>query len=286
MIYIMKILKNSKIFFLILILISLITSNCNNKKNNLIEKPEKIPPLDILYKNAFDSYLNNRTTDAIELFQKVETRYFYSEWAQKATLMIIYLHYDLGNSYETIEYIKKFKKLYPKSKNLDYVDYISALTYYENIDVVSRDQSFTRQALKEFKLILKKYPNSQYAEDVKFKINLVNEQLAGKEMYIARYYMKKSKWIPAIKRLMIIINEYDTTIFSEEALHRLVEIYYNLGNIKEAKKYASILGYNYNDGDWYKKSFKIVADKNYKIENQKKKRKLKDRIIKLFKFSK
>jgi len=272
-----------KIFILLLII--LFAFSCS-KKDKLIKKPEKIPTLNILYKEAYDNYTAGNADRAIELFKTVETRYSYSKWSQNATLMIIYIYYESGKSYETLENIKKFKKLYPKNKNMSYVDYISALTYYENIDVVSRDQTNTKQALKEFEVILKKYPNSQYAEDIKYKINLVNEQLAGKEMYIARYYMKKSKWIPAIKRLMIIINDYSTTIYVEEALHRLVEIYYKLGNLKEAKKYASILGYNYNESNWYKQTYKVVGNKNYKVLSKKEKRKLRDKIIKLFKFSK
>ena len=135
------------------------------------------------------------------------------------------------------------------------------MTFYEQITITSRDQTYAVQAMKEFNQIIKKYPNSRYAEESKLKIDIVKEQLAGKEMYIARFYMKKSKWISAIKRLQIVINDYDKTIYSEEALHRLVEIYYRLGNLNEAKKYGAILGYNFNDGNWYKKTYKIVADR-------------------------
>lgn len=143
-----------------------------------------------------------------------------------------------------------------------------------------------KQHLISSKKIIKLYPNSIYADEAKLKIDLINEQLAGKQMYIARYYMNNSKWIAAIKRLDIIINEYKTTIYTKEALHRLVEIYYRLGNIKESRKYAALLGYNFNDSNWYKKSYKIVADKDYIIKEKKQKRKLRDRVKKLFKFSK
>ena len=270
--------------FFILISIFIIVTACG-KDDNLIKKPEEIPPLNVLYKAAFDLYEQGDWNRSIELFQKVETRYSFSEWAPRATLMIMYIYYEAGESIKALEYANKFKKTNPRNKNINYVDFIIALTFYERINVVSRDQTNTRAALKQFQSILKKYPNSIYAEESKYKIDLINEQLAGNEMYIGRYYMKKGKWIAAIKRFQIVINQYDTTIFSKEALHRLVEIYYRLGNINEAKKYAAILGYNFNDSNWYKKSYKIVGNKDYRIEENKRKIKLKDRVKKILSFS-
>jgi len=196
------------------------------------------------------------------------------------------MYYETGDSYKTLEYIEKFKKTYPASKNLDYISYIKALTFYEQINVVSKDQTYTKVALKEFNKILRAYPDSIYAEESKLKIDLIYEQLAGKELYIARYYMEKSKWIAAIKRLKIILEKYDNTIYIKEALHRLVEVYYKLGNINEAKKYAAILGYNHNDSDWYKKSYNVVVLKNYSEREIKSKKKLRSKIQNIFKFSK
>ena len=274
--------KFKNIFLLISLLFII---SCGGKETK-IKKPEKVPPLNVLYKAAFKLYEQGQWKRSIEFFQKVETRYSFSEWSPRATLMIMYIYYEVGERVKTLEYAKKFKKLYPKNKNLDYVEFIIALTFYEEINVISRDQTNSKAALDQFKKILKLYPNSIYADEVNFKIDLINEQLAGKEMYIARYYMSNSKWIAAIKRLDIIINEYKTTIYTKEALHRLVEIYYRLGNIKESRKYAALLGYNFNDSNWYKKSYKIVADKDYIIKEKKQKRKLRDRVKKLFKFSK
>ncbi|MEK9680349.1 MAG: outer membrane protein assembly factor BamD [Pelagibacteraceae bacterium] len=271
--------------FIFVLLISFLIFSCSNNKGKII-KPETVPPLDILYKAAFKAYQQGKFSDSIKLFQKVEVRYSFSEWAEKSTMMIMYIYYDIGEYASALTYAKKFKNLYPSSKDLDYVDYIIALTFYEQISFVSRDQTYSKVALKEFKKILKKYPNSKYAEDSKFKIDLIYEQLAGKEMYIARYYMNKSKWIAAIKRLENVIKNYNTTIYAEEALHRLVEVYYKLGNIKQSKKYAAILGYNFNDGKWYKRTYKIVKDKDYSIEQKKNKRRLRDKIKNLFKFSK
>ena len=274
--------KLIKFFFLVIILFS---TSCGPKSNQ-IKKPEKVPPLDILYKSAFNYFESGDWSSSIELFQKVETKYSFTEWAPRATLLIIYMYYETGDSYKTLEYIEKFRKTYPASKNLDYISYIKALTFYEQINVVSKDQTYTKVALKEFNKILKEYPVSIYAEESKLKIDLIYEQLAGKELYIARYYMEKSKWIAAIKRLKIILEKYDNTIYIKETLHRLVEVYYKLGNINEAKKYAAILGYNHNDSDWYKKSYNVVVLKNYSEKEKKSKKKLRDKIQNIFKFSK
>ena len=257
-----------------------------SKKGNLVKKPETIPPLNILYTNAYKEFEKGNWTESVELFQKVETRYSYSEWAPRATLMILYIYYDSNDSIQTLRYAEKFKKLYSGREEISYVDFIRAMTFYEQINVVSKDQTYTEVALKEFREIIKKYPNSIYAKESKLKIDLILEQLAGKEMYLARYYMNKNKWISALKRLNIVLAKYETTIYSTEALHRLVEIYYRLGNVNEAKRYAAILGYNFNDNNWYKKTYRIVKDKNYIIENKKQNRKLKDKIKKIFKFSK
>lgn len=273
-----------KISVLKILLISfLVFANCA-KKNNKIKQPEKLPSVDILYKKAFELLENGEAKRSIDLFQKVETRYSFSEYAPKSTLMIIYINYELNEPVSTLEYANKYKKIYPKSEYIDYVDYIIALTFYEQINVISKDQTYTREALKRFKYILQKYPNSPYALDSKLKIDLVNEQLAGNQLYIAKFYMDKSKWIAALKRLKIIIEKYDTTIYSEEALHRIVEVYYRLGNINLAKKYAAILGYNFNDGDWYKKTYKIVGDKNYSDDKVKTRKKLREKIINILKF--
>ena len=198
--------------------------------------------------------------------------------------MIIYINYEVSDSYKTLSYIEKFKKLYPANQNIPYVEFIKGLVFYELINVTSKDQEYTFAALKQFNKLIKLYPNSNYAAESILKIDLINEQLAGKELYVARYYMDKSKWIPAINRLEIIIKNFDTTIYANEALHRLVEIYYKLGNINQAKKYAAILGYNFNDSDWYKKSYKIVGNQNYNSDIIKTKKSLKNKIKKILSF--
>lgn len=270
--------------FLIFPIILILTFSCGNN-DRLIKKPEKVPPLDILYKTAFKLYEEGTWSEAINLFQKVETKYSFSEWAPRATLMIMYIYYESSEYYQALEYANKYKKLYPSSKNITYVDYLIGLVFYEQISTVARDQTYTKEALKKFNELIDNNPNSIYAKEAKYKIDLINEQLAGKEMYLARYYMKKSKWVAAIKRLNIILDKYEQTVYVPEALHRLVEIYYKLGNLNQASKYGAILGYNFNDDEWYKKSYKIVADKDYSTEKKAQKIKFRDKIKKIFNFT-
>jgi len=274
---------NNKFNFAFLLFFLLPIFGCSNNDGK-IKKPEKVDPINILYRKAFNAYSSGDWTNSIKLFEKVEKNYSFTEWAPKATLMMIYIYYESNDSYKTLSYIEKFKKTYPGNNNIVYVEFIKALTFYELINVVSKDQQYTVAALKQFKKIIKDYPNSNYASESRLKIDLINEQLAGKELYVARYYINKSKWIPAINRLKIIINHYDTTIYSNEALHRLVEIYYNLGNMKEAKKYAAVLGYNFNDSDWYKKTYKLVENKNYRKDINKTKKSLEQGLKKFLKF--
>ncbi|MAK12388.1 MAG: outer membrane protein assembly factor BamD [Candidatus Pelagibacter sp.] len=258
------------------------------KKNdsNIITKPEKIPELQVLFNNALKYYNDGKYRNALKLFKKVETRYSFSNLAPRATLMITYIYYRNADYFNTLKFARKYQTLYPKNKNIDYIHFIIAMTFYEQVQVVAKDQTYTRAALKEFNNIIKTYPNSKYAKESKLKIDLINEQLAGKHMYLARFYMKKSKWISAINRLNIILKDYSETIYTVEALHRMVEIYYKLGNIVLAKKYAATLGYNFNDSDWYKKTYKVVVDKNYKEDTKVTKQRLRDKIKNILKLSK
>lgn len=177
--------------------------------------------------------------------------------------------------------IQKFKTRYAGSKDLAYAEYLIAMCLFEQVGIVSLSQENTKLALKQFKKIIEKYPNSIFVEDLKFKIDLLVEQLAGKEMYLARYYMEREKWVPALYRLNNIYKNYQTTIYIEEALHRLVEINYKIGNIEFAKKYASILGYNFNNSDWYKKTYNLIEKKNYSIYKKKEKKNFKEKFLQL-----
>ena len=198
--------------------------------------------------------------------------------------MSSYCLYSISFYDEAILNLKRFKKLYPADPNMDYASYLIAVIYYEQILDEKKDVQkliFTKKAIEDF---LKKYPNTDYAMDLEFKLDLVINQMAAKEISIARFYIQNEKWIPAINRLKIIVEEYDKTIFVEEALFRLVEIYYRIGLIEEAKAAASLLGYNYNSSEWYEKSY-TVLNKNYKpnrMPGDKEEKNLVNRIKKIF----
>lgn len=266
--------------FLFLFLFFLIS--CTSEPT--IKKPEKIQSLNKLYYLAYYYIDKGQISDAINTFSKIEKHYSYTDWAPNALSMIIYLYYDVSEYLESMENIKRFKNFYPNNKLISYVEYILALCLFEQVEVVSRDQTNTKLAKKQFKNIIDRFPKSEYAQDAYLKIDLLNEQLAGNEMFIARHYIERKKWTAAMKRLLNVYENYSRTIFIDEALHRLVEINYKLGNLNEAKKYASILGYNSNSSDWYKKSYKIIGDRNYIIKNKNNKKKFKQKILEMFKF--
>ena len=237
-----------------------------------------------IYKDALSSMEEGQYLIASEKFDQSESLLPQTEWAAKSALMSSYCLYTISFYDEAILNLKRFKKLYPADPNIDYASYLIAVIYYEQILDEKKDIEkliFTKDAIEDF---LKKYPNTDYAMDLKFKLDLVINQMAAKEISIARFYIQNEKWIPAINRLKIVVEKYDKTIFVEEALFRLVEIYYRIGLIDEAKAAASLLGYNYNSSEWYEKSY-TVLNKNYKpikIQDNKEENKLVDRIKKIF----
>ena len=274
-----------KFFYKYLLIVSLIFAyGCSSKNKTIFAEPKTAIPLEKLYAEAYLNYKNNKYQDAVELFEEVEKNYsFNTEWASKSLLMRAYIYYEVSKYVQSLEVLKKFKTRYAGNKNMDYVEYLMAICLFEQINIIPLSQENTLLAERQFKKIILNYPTSNYAEDAKFKLDLIQDQLAGKEMYVARYYIKRNKWGPALIRLNRIVKEYETTIYIEEALHRLVEIHYKLGNIPVARRYASILGYNYNDSDWYKKSYNIVENKNLPIEKEKQKKSLKEKLIKIIK---
>ena len=269
-------------FLLIALLISVASCSSNNAEKSI--KPKELISLEKLYTDAYSNFENGNSDTVVQLFEMVERDYSYTEWGPRASLMRAYLYYDAGDYVTALTNLQRFKQRHSGSKNIQYVEYLIAICMFEQINLVSLSQENTDLALRQFEKVILNYPNSAYATDAKFKIDLINEQLAGKEMYIARYYAKREKWLPALYRLNNVFKNYQTTIFIEEALHRLVEIHYIIGNIDTAKKYASILGYNYNDSDWYKKSYNIVEGTNIPLEKAKQKKSLKERLKKLIQF--
>ena len=206
---------------------------------------------------------------AAKKFNEAEILFPQSEYAPKSALMAAYSYYSQNYYGDAIAELIRFLRVYPNHKDIAYVEYLLGLCYYEQIVDEKKDLQSIINAKKTFRNLISKYPESEFATDATFKIDLINEVLADKEMFIGRYYFDKKKWIPAINRFRNVVDNYETTIYVEEAIHRLVEIYYILGIETEAKKYANLLGYNYQSSQWYEKSF-IVFNKNYKIKDIKK----------------
>lgn len=274
----------SKNFFYIILF--LLISCSSSTKITKVPKPDTVLSAEILYKRGLDSFNNGDYIKAIELLKKIETDDPYSFLVPKSILMISYIYYESNEYIQALESLKKFKNLYPINKNIAYAEFLTGICLYEQINNVSNDATPSLLALKQFNMIINTYPKTIYAEESKIRIDLIKEQLAGHEMYFARYYMNKEKWISAILRLQTVIEKYPTTIFAEEALHRLVEVHYRIGNLEFAKKYAAILGYNFNTGDWYKKTYKIVGDKNFTNIDKKNKKSFKNKLLSIFNLDK
>ena len=237
------------------------------------------------YREGLKSLKEGDVIFASKKFNEAETLFPQSKWAPKSSLMAAYSYYSQDYYEDSILELERFLKVYPFHENIDYAYYLLGLCWYEQIIDEKKDLQTIIKAKEKFSFLINKFPNTEYALDAEFKIDLINDTLAAKEMYVGRYYFDQKKWIPAINRFRIIIDEYETTIYTEEALHRLVEVYYTIGLKNEAKKYASLLGYNYQSSQWYEKSYSVF-NKLYE-ENKKKminKEKKKDRsILKKFK---
>ena len=245
------------------------------KSSNLEVSPE---PTDqeiaiAIYYEAVEALMEGDAFYAAKKFREVESLMPQDIWASKASLMASFAEYSRNAYSNAIFDLERHMKHYPADKNIPYAHYLIAMCYYEQILDEKKDLKPLLKAKEKFEFVMQVYPDTDYATDARFKIDLIIDQLAAKEMSIARYYMKTEKWIPALNRLKIVVNNYDQTIFVEEALHRLVEVYYRLGLLEEAKQAASILGYNYQSGDWYKRSYKVF-NKNYNTKKIKKEKKM------------
>ena len=258
----------NKFFLFITFFAILISCSKEEIKESIIK--EKSLDLQVLeaYQEGIKSLETGDVLYAAKKFNEAETLFPQSEWAPKSALMAAYAYYTQDYYSDTIAELERFIRVYPLSKNLDYVYYLLGISYYEQIVDEKKDLQSIIKAKEYFKIVSKNYPNTNYSLDAEYKIDLVNDTLASKEMYIGRYYFDKKKWIPAINRFRTVIDDYDTTIYAQEALHRLVEVHYILGLKDEAKKYAKLLGYNYQSSKWYEKSYSVF-DKEYK-ENVKK----------------
>ena len=222
---------------------------------------------------------------AAKKFNEVEILYPQSELAPKASLMAAYSYYVDDYYGDTIAELERFLNVYKNHKNTDYAYYLLGISYYEQIVDEQKDTKSILKSKEYFTFIINNFPNTEYSIDARFKLDLINDILSAKEMYVGRYYFNKKKWIPAINRFKIVVNEYNTTIYVEEALHRLVEIHYLLGLKEESRKYAKLLGYNYQSSEWYEESYALF-DKKYKkrakLKNNKKEKKI-NKIVDKFK---
>ena len=253
----------------------LFINNCSkNKKVEIlnIEEDQIEGQMIKAYQEGVDAFKDKLYLDAAKKFNEAEILFPQSVWASRSSLMAAYAYYyDDYNNRAISELINFFKK-YPNDPNMSYAHYLLAMSYYNKIVDEKKDLEPLKNSKKQFEYVVKNYPNTEFSLDSKFKLDLINEMIASKEMYIARHYIQKKKWIPAINRLKFIVSEYNNTIFIEEALHRLVEIYYKIGLEDESRKYAVLLGYNYPESKWYKNTYK-VHKKEYKIQDIKNKNK-------------
>jgi len=220
------------------------------------EQVEK--PVEELYNAASAALENEEYKEATRLFEEVERQHPYSQWATKAQLMAAYAAYEGNNYDDAILALDRFIELHPGSENIDYAYYLKALSYYEQISDVARDQGITRQALESFNTLIQRFPDSKYARDARLKMDLTRDHLAGKEMEIGRYYLNRGEVNAAINRFRTVVQEYQTTTHVPEALHRLVECYLTLGLHTEAARVAAVLGHNFPGSKWYQDSYKII----------------------------
>ena len=257
---------------LILILSAFLLFSCGKKnKEEIISETDNEEIGRILYAEGVEALKVGDAFYAGKKFREAETLLSQYASASKASLMASYADYSRSSYSSAIFGLEKHISSYPADKNIDYAHYLIAICYYEQILDEKKDLKPLLKAKEKFEFIMKNYPNTDYGTDARFKIDLIIDQLAAKEMSVARFYMKTEKWIPALNRLKVVVDQYDRTVFVEEALHRLVEIYYRLGLEDEAKQAASILGYNYQSGRWYKRSYKVF-NKKYKSKRIKEKK--------------
>ena len=254
-----------KLKILIFLIILVLFSSCSKEvsKKSIIKEKSLELQVQEAYKEGMEALNDGDVLYAAKKFNEAEILFPQADSAPQSALMAAYSYYTQDYYGDAIAELKRFLKVYPTYKDLKYVYYLLAICYYEQIVDEKKDLQSIVKAKENFNIILKDYPNTEYAIDAEFKINLIDDILAAKEMYLGRYYYDRKKWIPAINRFREIIDNYDTTIYAEEALHRLVEVHYTIGLINEAEKYAQLLGYNYQSSKWYENSYSLF-DKTYK----------------------
>ncbi len=276
----MKIINS--IYLILLVFFFLSCSKQEIKKSIIKEKSLDLQVYEA-YKEGKEALESGDVLFAAKKFNEAEKLFPQSEWAPRSALMAAYSYYAQDYYGDSIAELERFLKVYPYHPELNYVYYLLGICYYEQIVDEKKDTQAIIKAKEVFQIVTKKFPNSDYAIDANFKIDLINDILASKEMYIGRYYFDKKKWIPAINRFKTVLENYETTIYTEEALHRLVEVHYTLGLKGEAQKYAKLLGYNYQSSMWYEQTYSIFDKKYEKNKENKLKKTSKRKIFKKIK---
>ena len=260
-------------FILIISIVFISACQNNDEKISIIEERD----LDLQMIDAYNEGLNllddNYPLKAAEKFNEAELLYPQSLWAARSSLMSAYSFYYGSYYVDAIEELNRFKEIYPNHERIVYAYYLLGMCHYEQIADEKKDLGSIVDAQQNFKYVLENYPDTDFALDSQFKLELIQQILASKEMYLAKYYIEKEKWIPAINRYKNVLDKFETTIYVEEALHRLVEIHYKIGLIDESKKYAALLGYNYQSSEWYRESYKVFNKDYQKIIKKRKKQK-------------
>ena len=274
--------KFQNILISLLILFSLISCTEKKEKVSIIKEDNLEMQMIEAYNEGLKEFNRGDIFFAVKKFNEVELLYPQSSWAPRSVLMAAYAYYSQMYFNDAIFELNRFLDKYKNHPNTDYAYYLLAVCHYNQIVDEKKDLGEIIKAREYFKLLLKDFPNTDFADDAYFKLELIAEILASKELYLANYYLDREKWIPAMNRYKNIISEYDTTIFVEEALYRLVELNYKLGLIDEAKKYTALLGYNYQSSEWYERSYSIV-NKNYEKTDIKKDLKKEKSLLKKFK---
>jgi outer membrane protein assembly factor BamD len=269
-----------KLLFSILLFFLITSCSKDLERKSLINEKSLDAQVREAYESGLDALEEGDVLFAAKKFNEAEILFPQSIWAPKSSLMAAYAYYSQDYYGDAIAELERFIRIYPLDKNIDYAHYLLGVCFYEQIVDEKKDLQSITKSKEKFQYLIKEYPNTEYALDAEFKIELIDDLLAAKEIYLGRYYFERKKWIASINRFRTIVDEYDTTIYAEEALHRLVEVHYMLGLIDEAEKYAKLLGYNYQSSEWYENTYALF-DKKYKI-NKKKLEKEKDNNDKSF----
>tara|TARA_B100000787_G_scaffold151569_1_gene124662 strand:+ start:514 stop:1356 length:843 start_codon:yes stop_codon:yes gene_type:complete len=268
--------------FLLLLYLTLLSCGAEQKTVNKIKEINQEQEMITSYKEGLEGITKRDYFVASKKFLEAELLYPQSRWAAKSALMASYSFYLQDFYSEALNNLERYVITYPKDENMAYARFLIAICYYETVVDEKRDTDAIIKAKEEFEFIIKNYPTTDFAIDSKYKLDFLLDILAAKEMYIGRHYIKKSKWIAAINRFKFVLKNYENTVYTEEAIHRLVEIYYKIGLLDESQKYANLLGYNYKSSDWYKSTYKIFNE-NYEEKKIIKVKKEKKGIIKRFK---